>query len=188
VGSARYNEIADDLLRRIDAGEWRAGETLPPMEKLAGHYGASRNAVARAVGELAKQGRLVSVPRRGTVVRPERRRTVLRTDLVKRNTRHRTGGEEFAAGYSFPAAMGNELWTHHIKPDVRKAPLDDPRLAHMLNVPVGQMITRRLRVTGPEGEPAFQISTTWIRPRVAAEVPEVEDPYGTEVRREGAEN
>ena len=80
---------------------------------------------------------------------------------------------------SFPAAMGNELWTHHIKPDARKAPIDDPRLAHMLNVPAGEMVMRRLRVTGPDGEPAFQISTTWIHPRITAEVPEVEDPQGT---------
>ncbi|MEU8803932.1 UTRA domain-containing protein [Spirillospora sp. NPDC048819] len=75
--------------------------------------------------------------------------------------------------------MGNELWTHHIKPDVRKAPIDDARLAHMLNVPVGETILRRLRVTGPEGEPAFQISTTWIHPRITTEIPDVEDPYGT---------
>lgn len=179
MGSARYNEIADDLLRRIDAGEWQSGETLPQMEKLAKHYSASRNAVARAVGKLAKEGRLVSVPRRGTVVRPKHRKTVMRTDLVKRNTRHKKDGKEFTGGYSFPAAMGNELWIHHVKPDVRKAPLEDPRLAHMLNVPVGEPVMRRLRVTGPEGEPAFQISTTWIHPRITAEVPEVEEPYGT---------
>ncbi len=67
MGAARYNEIADDLLRRIDEGEWQAGETLPQMEKLAKHYDASRNVVARAVGKLAQEGRLVSVPRRGTV-------------------------------------------------------------------------------------------------------------------------
>lgn len=48
-------EIAGDLLRPIDAGEWGVGETLAPMRKLAEHYGASRN----AVGKLAKDGRLV---------------------------------------------------------------------------------------------------------------------------------
>lgn len=179
MGSARYNEIADDLLRRIDQGEWASGETLPPMEKLAEHYGASRNAIARAVQKLAGDGRLVSVPRRGTLVRPKHRRTVIRTDLVKRNTRHIKDGVEFAAGYSFPAAMGNELWVHHIQPKVGPAPITDPRLAYMLNVPVGDTILRRLRVTGPESEPAFQISTTWIHPRIAAEVPEIDDPYGT---------
>ncbi|GAA2434422.1 hypothetical protein GCM10010191_56060 [Actinomadura vinacea] len=179
MGSARYNEIADDLQRRIDAGEWQSGETLPQMEKLAEQYNASRNAVARAVGKLAKEGRLVSVPRRGTVVRPGHRKTILRSDLVKRNTRHVKDGQEFAGGYSFPAAMGNELWVHHGKPEVGKAPIMDARLAHMLNVSVGEMVMRRLRVTGPAGEPAFQISTTWIHPRITAETPEVEEAYGT---------
>ncbi|MFF5261112.1 GntR family transcriptional regulator [Actinomadura viridis] len=175
----RYKQIADDLLRRIDAGEWEPGATLPPMEALAGHYGVSRNVVARAVGKLATEGRLVSIPRRGTIVRPRHRKVVLRTDLVKRNTRHVRDGQEVAGGYSFPAAQGDELWVHHVPPDVREAPIADPRLAHMLNVPVGEMVMRRLRVTGPEGEPAFQISTTWIHPRVVREVPEVEEPYGT---------
>ncbi|GAA4081540.1 GntR family transcriptional regulator [Actinomadura miaoliensis] len=179
MGSARYTEIAEDLLRRIDEGEWQAGETLPPMERLAEHYGASRNAVARAVGKLAEQGRLVSVPRRGTVVRPRHRKVVMRTDVVRRNTRHVKDGQQVAGGYSFPAAMGNELWIHHLPPTVGKAPINDPRLAHLLNVPVGEIVTRRLRVTGPEGEPTFQISTTWIHPRISEEVPEVEDPYGT---------
>ena len=77
--------------------------------------------------------------------------------------------------------MGDEFWVHHREPEVGKTPITDPRLAHMLNVPVDEMVKRRpwLRVTGPEGEPAFQISTTWIHPRIVAEAPEAEEPYGT---------
>ncbi|MQY04219.1 GntR family transcriptional regulator [Actinomadura macrotermitis] len=60
MGSARYAEIAEDLLRRIDdAGEWTPGDTLPPMEQLAKHYGVSRNVVVRAVGKPAQAGRSV---------------------------------------------------------------------------------------------------------------------------------
>ncbi|MBW8486712.1 GntR family transcriptional regulator [Actinomadura parmotrematis] len=179
MGSARYNEIADDLLRRIEDKEWKAGETLPPMEQLAQHYQVSRNVIARAVQKLAQAGRLVSVPRRGTVVRPEHRKVIIRTDLVRRNTRHVRDGQEIAGGYSFPAAMGNELWIDHGKRDISEQPVEDARLAHMLNVPVGAPALRRLRVTGPPGEPAFQISATWIHPRIVQEVPEVKDPHGT---------
>ncbi|MEV5576757.1 UTRA domain-containing protein [Spirillospora sp. NPDC052269] len=103
----------------------------------------------------------------------------MRTDTVRRNTRHVRDGQQVAGGYSFPAAMGNELWVHHISPEIGKAPISDPRLAHMLNVPVDSMVMRRLRVTGPEGEPAFQISTSWIHPRISQEVPEVDDAFGT---------
>ncbi|WP_051466572.1 UTRA domain-containing protein [Actinomadura oligospora] len=102
----------------------------------------------------------------------------MRTSTVRRNSRHVRDGQQVAAGYSFPAAMGNELWVHHISPEIGKAPINDPRLAHMLNVQVGSTAMRRLRVTGPEGEPAFQISTS-IHPRISQEVPEVDEPFGT---------
>lgn len=108
-----------------------------------------------------------------------RHKMILRTDVVRRNTRHVRNGREFAAGYSFPAAMGNELWVHHVEPEVGEAPIEDARFAHMLNVPVGAAVMTRVRVTGPEGEPAFQISTTWIHPRISAEVPAVGEPLGT---------
>lgn len=58
VGPAWYSEIADDLLGRIDVGEWRSVEALPQTEELAKHHSASRNAVARAVGKPAREGRL----------------------------------------------------------------------------------------------------------------------------------
>jgi GntR family transcriptional regulator len=43
----------------------------------------------------------------------------------------------------------------------------------MLGVPEGTACFRRHRVTGPETEPPFQISDTWIHPDIARDVPEV---------------
>ena len=51
--------------------------------------------------------------------------------------------------------------------------MTDPRLARMLGVPVGDEVMRRLRVTGPETEPPFQINDSWIHPRGVADAPEV---------------
>lgn len=157
----RYREIADNLRKRIQNGEWGPGERLPRHADLAREYGVSRNAVARAISVLEDEGRLWAVPRRGTVVR------------------HVVDGKPAAGGYSFPAAQGDELWIHHIEPTVTEEPLTDARLAHMLNVEVGATICCRRRVTGPPGEPPFQISTTWIHPRGVADAPLVKDPYGT---------
>jgi GntR family transcriptional regulator len=180
VAPAPYRDIERDLERRIDAGEWAAGETLPRMEDLARDYGVSRNSVARAIKNLADKGKLWSVPRRGTTVRPTMRRRVQRGSLVKRNTRHVSAdGKPAVGGYSFPAATGGELWIHHVTPTVTEAPVADQRIADFLRVPVGSAVVRRRRVTGPPGEPPFQLSETWIHPRGVADAPNVTEPVGT---------
>ncbi|MEV0406297.1 GntR family transcriptional regulator [Actinoallomurus sp. NPDC050550] len=180
MAPAPYRDIERDLERRIDAGEWAAGEALPRMEDLARDYGVSRNSIARAVKSLADKGKVWSVPRRGTIVRPAMRRRVLRGNLVKRNTRHvAADGSPTVGGYSFPAAGGGELWIHHVTPTVTEEPITDPRLADFLKVPVGSLILRRRRVTGPPGEPPFQRSDTWIHPRGVVDAPDVAEPLGS---------
>jgi GntR family transcriptional regulator len=72
-----------------------------------------------------------------------------------------------APGYSFPSASSQEVWKHHIPPAAFPEPLNDPRIARLLGVPVGTKVMRRFRVTGPELEPPFQINVSWIHPRVA---------------------
>src|SRR3954454_24428679 len=116
MASARYREIAEDLRRRICEGEWPPGANLPRMTDLAAEFSVSRNAVARAVAELENDGLVWAVPRRGTIVRPSKRRRIVRGNVVKRNTRHAINGRPASGGYSFPAAEGNELWIHHVPP------------------------------------------------------------------------
>ena len=167
-GDSPYLVIASDLEKRIRAGEWPSGELLPHRVDLAREYGASRTTIDNAVGVLEARGLAWAVPRRGTVVRygmsvPRRPRG----NVVKRNT----GGE--SPGYSFPSASGTEVWHHHVPPAGGDEPLTDPRLARMLGVPEGTVCFRRHRVTGPETEPPFQVSDTWIHPDIARAVPEV---------------
>ena len=88
-----------------------------------------------------------------------------RGNLVKRNV------ATDSPGYSFPSASGQEVWTHRIKPTARPEKMTDPRLARMLGVPEGTEVMRRLRVTGPETEPPFQINDSWIHPRGVADAP-----------------
>jgi len=98
-----------------------------------------------------------------------RRGARLRGNLVKRNL------ATDSPGYSFPSASGQEVWKHHITPVVRHEKLTDPRLARMLGVPEGTEVLRRLRVTGPQTEPPFQINDTWIHPRALEDAPEAAD-------------
>ena len=166
--AGRYLEIAADLRTRILGGEWEPGAKLDRMADLGREYGVNRDTVARAIAILEAEGLLWAVPRRGTVIRhgmsrPRR----LRGNLVKRNM------ATDSPGYSFPSASGQEVWKHHIQPIARHEKLADPRLARMLGVPEGSEVMRRLRVTGPETEPPFQINDSWIHPRGVADAPEV---------------
>ncbi len=168
AGVSRYLDIAAELRDRILGGEWEPGAKLPRMTDLAREYEVNRDTLARAVAILEAEGLVWAVPRRGTVVRygmsrPRR----LRGNLVKRNV------ATDSPGYSFPSASGQEVWKHHIPPTARHEKLADPRLARMLGVSEGTEVMRRLRVTGPETEPPFQINDSWIHPRGVAAAPEV---------------
>ena len=168
AGASRYLDIAADLRTRILEAEWEPGAKLPRMADLARHYDVNRDTLARAIALLEAEGLVWAVPRRGTVVRhgmsrPRR----LRGNLVKRNL------ATDSPGYSFPSASGQEVWKHHITPTARHEKLTDPRLARMLGVQEGTEVMRRLRLTGPETEPPFQINDSWIHPRGVADAPEV---------------
>lgn len=167
-GTSRYRDIADDLRRRIEGGEWEPGAKLTRMTDLARDYGVNRDTMARAIAILESEGLLWAVPGAGTVVRygmvrPRRPRG----NEVKRNL------ATDSPGYSFPSASGQEVWKHHIPPTARPEKMTDPRLARMLGVAEGAEVMRRFRVTGPETEPPFQINDSWIHPRGVADAPEV---------------
>lgn len=52
----RYRTIADDLRRRVGAGEFAAGRTLPSESELSGSYGASRVTIRKALELLRDEG------------------------------------------------------------------------------------------------------------------------------------
>lgn len=60
------DRVAGDLRGRLNSGEWKSGEMLPPVAQLAEHYRVSRGAVSRALRILADEGLVRIVPRWGT--------------------------------------------------------------------------------------------------------------------------
>ncbi len=169
-GVSRYLDIAADLRARILGGEWEPGATMPRMSDLARRYGVNRDTLARAVAILEAEGLVWAVPRRGTIVRHGMSRPRRpRGNLVKRNQ------ATDSPGYSFPPTSGQEVWMHHITPVVRHEKIADPRLARLLGVAEGTEVIRRLQVTGPQAEPPFQVSDSWIHPRGVADAPEAAD-------------
>ncbi|WP_030168997.1 GntR family transcriptional regulator [Spirillospora albida] len=63
-----YLQIADDLQRRIAAGE--IGRRLPGVRVIAETYGVAHATANRSVQELVARGAVITVPGRGTFVAP----------------------------------------------------------------------------------------------------------------------
>lgn len=166
--AARHSDIADDLRRRIEAGEWRPDDVLPRMEDLSAAYGVARGTIAQAVRQLEGEGLVLSVKRRGTVVLRHRQRTVLPSTPVVRRNRPLQGG------YSFGATRPGVTWVHHITPIRTEAPIGGYP-AEVLGIEPGAMVFRRRRVTSPPDEPPFTLADSWIAPEVVAAAPEVRE-------------
>ncbi|MCU1454801.1 MAG: putative GntR family transcriptional regulator [Acidimicrobiales bacterium] len=56
VRTIRYREIADELRRRVEGGEFSAGRLLPSEAELSGAYSASRVTVRKALEALRAEG------------------------------------------------------------------------------------------------------------------------------------
>lgn len=61
-------QVADDLRQRIKSGEWRSGEQLPSVAKLAAQYGVVKSTAFKAVHILTDEGLLDVVPNWGVFI------------------------------------------------------------------------------------------------------------------------
>ncbi|HMO09288.1 MAG TPA: GntR family transcriptional regulator [Paracoccaceae bacterium] len=79
-----WQEIRDDLRRRIAAREWPPGATIPGEETLAADYAAARATVNRALRELAVAGLVERRRKAGTrVTQGAPRRAVLSIPVLR---------------------------------------------------------------------------------------------------------
>ena len=63
-----HNSIREDMLNRIQSGEWELGSKIPPETRLAEEYGCARATVNRALQALADEGLLIRKRKGGTRV------------------------------------------------------------------------------------------------------------------------
>jgi hypothetical protein len=68
VGKVKYREIANQLIGKIDSGEYRLNEIIPQEYKLMEEFKVSRITVRNALSLLVNDGYLIRTARRGTVV------------------------------------------------------------------------------------------------------------------------
>ena len=69
TGRGQVKSVVDILGRRIAAGQYREGETLPIEQQLADSLGVGRNALREAVKVLSGKGLISTAPRSGTKIR-----------------------------------------------------------------------------------------------------------------------
>jgi GntR family transcriptional regulator len=77
-----YFQIAGDVRRRIDAGEWSTGQRIAPELVLAREYDVSRVTVRQALAELVKDDLLERRRGSGTYVRHQQRPLVYDLNLT----------------------------------------------------------------------------------------------------------
>ncbi|MFC9341457.1 GntR family transcriptional regulator [Streptomyces sp. NPDC057020] len=63
-----WPQVADELRRRLDAGEWQAGERFPAVNQLAAELDVVPSTVQKAVVALREEGRLYTELGRGSFV------------------------------------------------------------------------------------------------------------------------
>ncbi|MFD5737956.1 GntR family transcriptional regulator [Streptomyces sioyaensis] len=155
--ATRHEEIAEDLRRAIDRGDYTVGSLLPAETELAAHYGVSRGTVRQAVAALTAEGFIGS--RQGA------RRVVLAG----------CRGQSFTELCSFAQwahAMGREASGHVMSSAYRPATPEDRA---RLQLPPGTAVLHILRVRGLDGERVLLERTVyadWIAPAVERIEPE----------------
>ena len=63
-----YEQVAEHIQARIDAGELRPGQKMAPERDLAEEYGVAYNTVRKSVELLRERGLIVTMHGRGTYV------------------------------------------------------------------------------------------------------------------------
>lgn len=149
-----YKDLADDLRRRIDAGEWQPGQTIPKIPELMEEYGAAKQTVRDAVGVLADIGLVVALRRPGTIVR---HRTPVRIPL-SRYRQVSSQGSTKGPWESATSAQGLDGFMKLIAVDRVQA---DASLAELLQVPEGADLVHRLRHALIRPDDVVQIQDAW---------------------------
>ena len=70
-----YHQLRQDIVRRIETGEFGPGDRIPTEMEICEAYGVSRSTARQALGQLADEGVIIRTRRRGSIVDPSWRRT-----------------------------------------------------------------------------------------------------------------
>lgn len=67
-----HEQLANELRRKIDKGEFKPGQRIPSETALHQTYDLARGTVRRALDILREEGKIVTFPGRGSFVPPKK--------------------------------------------------------------------------------------------------------------------
>lgn len=148
-----WRQIAADLRRAIETGEYGAAERLPTGAELMERYGVARQTVQNAIEQLRSEGLISSTP--GGRVQVRTRRPIQR---LARNRLSRKERAEGRGAFLTDAAAGQ--WRPEV--DVTLYPqAADAAVAHELRLTEGAEVFVRKRVMRADGVPV-QLATSYL--------------------------
>jgi GntR family transcriptional regulator len=148
-----WRQIAADLRRAIETGEYGPGERLPTGAELMERYGVARQTVQNAIEQLRSEGLISSTPGGRVQVRTRR--------PIQRLARNRLSREERAEGRG---AFLTDAAAGHWRPEVDVTlhlQAADAAVAHELRLTEGAEVFVRERVMRADGVPV-QLSTSYL--------------------------
>ncbi|EST17930.1 GntR family transcriptional regulator [Streptomyces roseochromogenus] len=155
-----YLRVADDLRRRVAAGEWEVGEKLPSRAKLATAYGVGTNVLQKAQERLITEGVLEGRAGSGTYVRiPRERRR-----MVRIRQHEQPGGPSSGADTAVCGSVGT--WESHSQ---ARTPAPD-HIAHRLGIAPGSLCVRTHYEYLADGQPV-QVTVSWEPMAITGETP-----------------
>ncbi|MFF4779381.1 GntR family transcriptional regulator [Microtetraspora fusca] len=145
----KYLQNADDLRRRIAAGEIAAGARIPSRAELAKAHNVAPPVATRALQILVAEGLVESRPGSGAYVLPPRRQL----QLSRAWYREIRGGSPFAGDMEAQGKAPN--WRTHSRTDVASADV-----AGRLEIAEGDPVMRTVYVYTADGQPV-QRAISW---------------------------
>lgn len=149
-----WRDIADDLRRRVEAGEWAPGDKIPPVRQLMEQYKTpSQAALVRAISTLVNEGVLLTdpkAPRRGV-------RVQARPQLFRRGASRYTRTPEGVAPNMTEAAAGG--WHDEVTAERWREDASEP-IAARLRIEPGDLVTVARYIWLVDGHPV-QVGTQY---------------------------
>jgi GntR family transcriptional regulator len=103
-----YYQLKEKLLYRIQKGEWKNGQKIPPETELCAIYKISRITVRKAIEELVRDGYLVRFQGKGTFVASISFEQKLSKFYSFRETLQEKGKKEYAKILSFTVEKADD--------------------------------------------------------------------------------
>jgi GntR family transcriptional regulator len=176
-----WRQIAADLRRAIDAGDYGPGDRLPTGAELMARYGVARQTIQNAIEQLRSEGLITSTPGGRVHVRTH--------TPIQRLARNRLSRTERAAGRgTFLTDAATGLWSPTVTVELRIEHAD-PDIAAALAINEGDEVFVRDRLMRADGTPV-QLATSFL-PRTITRGTGIENentgPGGIYARLEEAE-